>query len=153
MSIEDKPPGANGQLPEERGEHTGRVKRIVHEEMETLNGKLEHGEQLAKRLQFWGGLAVAIFLAGVGTILFLTARFAAAADVEKISTAQEQTSEALTKHIIDEAAVTAALKEQGHNVESDYHSIREQLWRIADHTGAPRVAEPPHVTTERTPHP
>lgn len=147
---EQKPPEESFPLPRE-SEHTGKVRTIVHAEVATLSDKIDHGEKLAKRLQFWGTIAITIFLGGAGTILFLSARFAAARDVEKIVEAQAAASQEFNKHVVTEAAKMGALEEQGKNVESDYHAIREQLWRISDRVGARRVAEPAHVTVERIP--
>lgn len=140
MTTDDK------STPEDQhqGEHTGKVRTIVHAEMETISDKLEHGEKLFKRVQTIGAAVVAIFLAGVGTIMFLSARFAAAQDVEKITAAQAAQSAAFNQHVITEAAKMGALEAQSANIENDYHAIREQMWRVADRVGARRVPEPYH---------
>ncbi len=94
-------------------------------------------ERRAKSLKFWGSLAVGIAAAGFSGGMLL-GNYAKAADVEKIG-------DALNQHMTAEASKMGALEATTKNVESDYHSVREQLWKIADQVGAQRVAEPPHV--------
>ena len=91
----------------------------------------------AKALKFWGGLAGAIAAAGF-SVGMLLGNYAKAADLEKVA-------DALHDHAVNEAGKVGALEAQGRNIESDYHSVREQLWKIADQVGAQRVAEPLHV--------
>lgn len=140
------PDEMDGKTPEDahQGEHTGKVQKIVHAEMETISDRLDHGEKLFKRVQTIGAAVVAIFLAGVGTIMFLSARFAAAQDVAKIVEAQTAASQEFHTHVVTEAAKMGALEAQSSNIENDYHSIREQLWRVADRVGASRVPVPSH---------
>lgn len=138
-----RPKGQTGSVPaieseqeREDGEDTKRVKRVVHDEIAPTM-------KSAKRLY-----AAAMIFVGVAAAGFLTAnylqRYATAAELEKLQEKQVETQAALAQHMINEAAKLGAVEAQGKNIESDYHSIREQLWRIADRTGSPRVSMPDH---------
>lgn len=97
--------------------------------------------EAAKALKFWGGIAAGILAAGF-SIGMLLGNYAKAADLEK-------TTDALNEHVAKSAERFGALEADTKNIESDYHSVREQLWRIADRVGALRVPEPPHVHKEK----
>ncbi len=93
--------------------------------------------ETAKAFQFWGALAAGIAAVGFSAGMLL-GNYAKAADLEKVA-------DALHEHVVNEAAKLGAVEATTRNIESDYHSVREQLWKIADRVGAQRVDEPHHV--------
>jgi hypothetical protein len=94
-----------------------------------------------KTLQFWGAFAAALLGAGF-SIGMLLGNYAKADDLER-------TRDELRAHVAESNGRMSALEATTRNVESDYHSVREQLWRIADRVGAQRVPVPPHVRDDR----
>lgn len=122
---------------EHHGEHTGRVilatKEAVHDEL-----------SIVKRIQLWVTIALTVAGLGFGTAMFLN-RYAAAADVDKLTEKADDITRQLSTHIAAEASRQGALEAQSHNIEVDYHWQREQLQRVADRVGAMRVPVPDHT--------
>lgn len=121
---------------QEDGDDTRRVKRVVHEEIASNMATV-------RRIQFWATVGMLVAGLGFSAAMFLS-RYATAADLDKLGERQADTRSLLEQHMVNEAAARGAIESQARNIESDYHSVREQLWKIADRVGASRVALPAH---------
>lgn len=119
------------------GDTTKRVKRVIHSEMRTV-----------KKIQFWATLGLTVAGLGFGAAMWMT-RYAQVADVEVLSSKQDSVAEKLQEHIVNESEKLGAIQAQSRRLEEDYHFQREQMWRVADRVGAPRVRAPEHK--EETP--
>jgi len=122
---------------EREGEDTRRVKKVVHDEIAPSIATV-------KRIQFWATIGLLVAGVGFGAAMYLN-RYATASELDKLGEKQAATQSLLEQHMVNEAAKLGAIEAQGHNIESDYHAIRDQLWRMADRIGASRVAMPDHT--------
>lgn len=93
-------------------------------------------DEAAKRLKFWAQLIGFVLGCGFGSAMYLN-NYAKAADLRSVT-------KKLDEHIEATGPVIGGLQVSVRNIEEDYHWQRDQLQKIADTVGAPRVATPKH---------